>query len=151
MEGFKKTIVHHYHPTQFREALQLSKDILTRPAEWDSHFRRSVASSVMSMIYDTPIKSNDDPAVHQINEQAARVTRAASPGANLVQFFPWLKYLPARCERSGNVCSLTDSIYDFLSIAKWKKDAIDWHERDSLVFEGLMHNVATRLVCLYLS
>ena len=94
MEGFNKGAVHNYHDTQSAEALRLAAGIIAQPDKWDAHFRRSVASAVMSIVYDSPIASETDPSVRQINDQAARVTRAASPGANFVQLFPWMRHIP---------------------------------------------------------
>lgn len=94
MEGLSKSFVANYHSKQTIEAMYLAHDILLDPLRWDAHCRRSVASVTMSIIYGNRIASETDPAVRQINDQAARVTSAASPGAHLVQFFPWMQKIP---------------------------------------------------------
>ena len=109
MEGFNKGVVHNYHGTQSAEALRLAAGIISQPDKWDAHFRRSVASAVMSIVYDSPIALETDPSVRQINDQAARVTRAASPGANFVQFFPWMRHIPRRRVLSGRTRSILTS------------------------------------------
>lgn len=51
----------------------------------------------MGMIYDhPPIASELAPSVQKVNDLVARLTRAGAPGAHLVEFFPWMIYIPAR-------------------------------------------------------
>ncbi|EIM82220.1 cytochrome P450 [Stereum hirsutum FP-91666 SS1] len=125
MEGLSKSFVANYHSKQTIEAMYLAHDILLDPLRWDAHCRRSVASVTMSIIYGNRIASETDPAVRQINDQAARVTSAASPGAHLVQFFPWMQKIPR-------------------SLAGWKRTAQDWHEYDSSVFQNLLNEIVIR-------
>lgn len=95
-EALNKGVVHNYHATQAREAVLLAHGILSDPREWDAHLRRTAVSSIMSMLYDTaPIVSEEDPTVKRINEFVARLTRAALPGAHLVEFFPWMIHIPS--------------------------------------------------------
>ena len=52
---------------------------------------------VLSVVYDQPtIKSEQDKNVKLINDFVQRLTRAAYPGAHLVEFFPWMRYIPSR-------------------------------------------------------
>jgi hypothetical protein len=49
----------------------------------------------MSIVYaHPPIKSEDEPFVVLINNFVERIVRAAYPGAHLVEFFTWMRYLP---------------------------------------------------------
>jgi len=96
-EGFNKSVTKRYHPVQYREAILLASALFSQPSRWDAHFRRSAASSVMSMVYGTPpVTSEDDPSVKNVNDHVARLTRANLPGAHLVELFPWMRYLPSR-------------------------------------------------------
>ncbi|KAG6895429.1 hypothetical protein C0992_001272 [Termitomyces sp. T32_za158] len=114
-------------PVQTAEAVQLTYDLIMNPEKWDSHLRRAAASSIMSAVYDLPtLKSEDDPAIHRINDFVERLVRAALPGAHFVEFFPWMRYLPTW-------------------IAKWKRDALDWYKKDSVLFEGMYDDVKHRL------
>lgn len=127
-EGFNKAVVHRYHPVQFAEAILLTTGICAQPQQWDAHFRRSAASSIMSIVYGTPpVTSENDPSVKSVNDHVARLTRANIPGAHLVEVFPWMRYLPS-------------------SMAKWKRDAEQWCKRDSKMFGNLFLSVRDRLV-----
>ncbi len=85
-EGLNKGVVYKYHPIQTAEAVLLTAGVLAEPEKWNSHLRRTAASAIMSMVYDTPPTSEQDPSVKNINEFVARLTRAAMPGAHFVSF-----------------------------------------------------------------
>jgi hypothetical protein len=98
-EGLNKGVVRDFHETQTKEALLLAAGGLAEPAQWDKHLRRAAASMVLSVVYDQPtIKSEQDRNVKLINDFVQRLTRAAYPGAHLVEFFPWMLYIPRRYE-----------------------------------------------------
>jgi hypothetical protein len=96
-EGLNKGVVKDFHETQTTEALLLAAEGLAEPGRWDRHLRRAAASMVLSVVYDKPtIKSEEDQHVQLINDFVQRLTRAAYPGAHLVEFFPWMLYIPSR-------------------------------------------------------
>jgi hypothetical protein len=97
-ESLSKSVVDSFKITQLNEAILLTSGLLTHPTTWDKHFRRTAASMVMSVIYDTPpITSELDSSVKAVNDFVARLTRAALPGAHFVEFFPWMMHIPSRC------------------------------------------------------
>jgi hypothetical protein len=100
-EGLSKSVVESFKMPQLNEAVLLASGLLTQPAAWDNHLRRTAASMVMSVTYDTPpVISEMDSSVKDVNDFVARLTRAALPGAHLVEFFPWMMYIPSRCGTS---------------------------------------------------
>ena len=110
-EGLNKGVVKDFHETQTKEALLLAAGGLAEPAQLDKHLRRAAASMVLSVVYDLPtIKSEQDPNVKLINGFVLRITRAAYPGAHLVEFFPWMLYIPSRHELRyiDSYCAVSD-------------------------------------------
>jgi hypothetical protein len=96
-EGLSRSIVESFKTPQLNEAVLLTSGLLAQPSTWDNHLRRTAASMVMSVTYDTPpIISELDSSVKAVNDFVARLTRAALPGAHLVEFFPWMMYIPNR-------------------------------------------------------
>jgi len=96
-EGFSKGSVKRFYEKQTAEAVLLACDCLGKPAQWDQHFRRAAASMILSVVYGhAPITSEQDHNVVAINDFATRLTRAAYPGAYLVEFLPWMRYFPSR-------------------------------------------------------
>jgi hypothetical protein len=97
-EGLSKSVVESFKTPQLHEAILLSSGLLAQPSTWDNHFRRTAASMIMSVTYDTPpIVSELNSSVKAVNDFVARLTRAALPGAHFVEFFPWMMYIPSRC------------------------------------------------------
>jgi hypothetical protein len=97
-EGLSKSIVESFKTPQLTEAILLSSGLLAQPSTWDNHFRRTAASMIMSVTYDTPpIVSELNSSVKAVNDFVARLTRAALPGAHFVEFLPWMMYIPSRC------------------------------------------------------
>ncbi|KAI9511326.1 cytochrome P450 [Russula earlei] len=122
-EGFNKGAVKRFYETQTTEAVFLACDLLAEPAKWNRHFLRAAASTILSVLYKYPsLTSEQDHVVLAITGFADRVTRAAYPGAYLVEFFPWMRYIPS-------------------SMAKWKRDAEECFKDGSAMFEGLLHAV----------
>ena len=80
-----------------KEAVIQACDLLDQPAQWDRHFRRTAASATLSIIYGhSTLTSEQDHIFRVINDFSERFNKAIPMGANLVEFFPWLQYLPSR-------------------------------------------------------
>jgi hypothetical protein len=147
-EGLHKGAAKDFYPGQEKEAILLTEDILKDPDHWDDHFQRYIpvvglapaktdlplpysrttSSTIMSMVYDAPVlQSHHDSSIAGVNDFIGRLVHAANPGAYFVEYFPWMKYIPS-------------------SIAKWKRDAEAWYEKDSEMFEGLYGDVEKRIV-----
>ena len=43
-----------------------------------------------------PVESEDDPVVVGVAKHVERVVHEMEPGARLVEFFTWMKYIPSR-------------------------------------------------------
>jgi hypothetical protein len=96
-EAFLKESVKQFYETQITEAVVLVSDSLAKPPQWDQNIRRSAASMILSVIYGHPtITSEKHHTVDLINDFGHRLTRAAYPGAHLVEFFHWMRYIPSR-------------------------------------------------------
>ena len=90
--------------------------------------RRAAASIGLSVLYDHPmVLSADDPTVREVNRFAEIGVDYSLPGNYLVEFFPWMKYIPS-------------------SIAKWKRTAEERHKKYSAMFEAMFRDVEVRIV-----
>ncbi|KAJ7123607.1 cytochrome P450 [Mycena epipterygia] len=126
-EGLHKTVVNKFHPIQAKEAILLTHHLLVNPSAWDSHFRRTSASVILSMVYDIPpLLSEHDPKITLINDFVERLVHAAYPGTYLVEYFTWMRYFPTW-------------------LAKWKRDALEQHRVDNAMFEALFNEVVHRV------
>lgn len=78
------------------EAQHLVRGILADPGQWKKHFRRTTASVMKSIIYDSRSVELEDTIVTYISNMVVRLARAWVPGAHLVEFMPFLKAVPSR-------------------------------------------------------
>ncbi|KAJ7797225.1 cytochrome P450 [Mycena olivaceomarginata] len=126
-EGLNKSVAHKFYSIQNKEAVLLTHSLLVTPKAWDSHFRRTAASVVLSIVYDLPpLTSEKDPKITLINDFVERLVKAAYPGAHFVEYFTWMRYLPAW-------------------MAKWKRDALEQHILDDAMFRRLFNEVGERV------
>lgn len=97
-EKFTKGLVKEFHEKETSEAIFLAHDWLLSPVKWDRHLRRASASMILSVVYGYPtITSDQDQVIEDINDFSNRLTKAAAPGAHLVEFFTWMRHVPSRC------------------------------------------------------
>ena len=58
---------------------------------------RAGASTIMAILYDYPtLPSAHDKAIEEIDKSLQQSSQAASPGASLVEFLPWMLHIPQR-------------------------------------------------------
>ncbi|KAI0072587.1 cytochrome P450 [Panus rudis PR-1116 ss-1] len=122
-EGFNVRAVQTYQPLQEKESVRLVHHLLTEPENWDTHLKRSTASTVLCAVYGwESIGKDGDAIVEYINNSTYRLVRACLPGAYLVEIFPSMMYLPEW-------------------LAKWKREGYAAHREDSVMFQSLMDDV----------
>ncbi|CAE6500431.1 unnamed protein product [Rhizoctonia solani] len=71
--------------------------------------RLTVAAEILSSVYGYTVKNTDDPLVRDNATLVENFTVAAIPGNFLVNFIPWLKYVP-----------------QWFPGAKWKRTIVEW-------------------------
>ena len=149
-EGFSQRASEVYQPAQARGAALTVLGIIARPNAWEDCFNqcvfcsflrlhhrrllpnvfscRSTATNILSAVYGwPPITPADKPIVERIHAHTARVASAVVPGRYLVDIFPAMKHLPNW-------------------LAKWKREGLAWHARESQMFEGFNQGVRERVV-----
>ena len=96
-EKLSTSSVKGFYETQMKEAIHQACDLADDPARLDRHFRRTAASSTLSIIYGHPtLTSEQDHIVRVINNFSERLFRAVPMWAHFVGFFPWLRHVPSR-------------------------------------------------------
>ena len=73
------------------------------------------------------IGDKDKPVIQRIHAHTARIASAVVPGRYLVDIFPVMKHLPA-------------------AVAKWKREGLEWHARETEMFESFNQGVSDRMV-----
>ncbi|KAH8977249.1 cytochrome P450 [Lactarius hatsudake] len=132
VEGFSKSVVPDFYPIQSREAIMLALALMKSPPSVKKHFRRHAWSIILSINYRLPpVESEDDPVIIGIVDHVERISHEVEPGARLVEYFPWMRYIPSR--------------HVLISFAKWKRYTQYWFIQDSLRYERLLNKVADDL------
>lgn len=140
-----------FEPVQERESAILLSHMLRDPGDWDNHLMRydflpflssiappdteprhlrSAASAVLSSVYGRdPLGPEADSMVARINDITHRLGGAipSLPGASLVQFFPFMRYLPEW-------------------MAEWKRKGVEWCKQDTDLLETFLDGVRKTLV-----
>ena len=96
-DGFSKLAVNKFHPIQNREAILLARALIQSPSTLEKHFHRHALSIMVSVNYHLPpMESEDDPRVVALEDHVRRFSRDIQPGTRLVEYLPWLRYIPSR-------------------------------------------------------
>jgi hypothetical protein len=97
--------------------------MLETPDALDKHIQRSSASATMSILYDYPTLENDehDKTLTGIHAFIDRLSAASTPGAHLVEVFPWMIHIPERYDSIVCVITWNDGTSDLQSgnVKQW--------------------------------
>ncbi|KAG1718603.1 cytochrome P450 [Suillus lakei] len=84
-----------YEPLQILHAKNMVLDILEDPANFQNHAATYAATTITKVAYGkTTPTSATDPEARHVREHFQILRKTLRPGAYLVDFIPWLKYLP---------------------------------------------------------
>jgi len=124
-DGLREGASQGFGPVQYREGVVLAADMLTEPGDWFSHCQRAVASTIMPIIYGKALGGSKGEAnVAGFHGFIHGLTRAAMPGANLVELFTWMRHTPSR-------------------FAPWKRRANKFFVQHSAMFGDLLEDTRT--------
>ena len=75
----------------------LALALIQNPSNLEKHLQRHASSIMLTVNYNfPPVESEDDPAVVGAVKYVERMMHEMRPGTRLVEFFPWLRYVPSR-------------------------------------------------------
>ena len=131
-EGLLNTqAVLSYRPIQEKQAAVLALHMLDDPTNWDNHYRRSSASTILSIVYGwPPVDPSRDSVVEEVHKLAFRVAHAIRPGTYMVESLPWMLYLPEW-------------------LAKWKREGRALFRYGTKLFQQLKDEVEMQVVSAF--
>lgn len=88
------TVANSYHPTQELESTRMLWDLIRATNEYEVWFERYASGLIFRLAFGKTVETGREPLVQQILETVHTVERVASPGAYLVDSFPFLMHLP---------------------------------------------------------
>ena len=142
-----KTAVLDYRSTLQKEGVLLASSLLGNPAASEKHFKRAAASAIMSIVYDYPtLETGNEKVVQEIFAILDRTSKAAAPGAYLVELFPWMMHIPER-----SVLPLTwyfsgSVVWPCFRFARWKYEGNQSFKQADALFGSLFDRVRSDLV-----
>ncbi|KAH8831001.1 cytochrome P450 [Flagelloscypha sp. PMI_526] len=125
-EALKIQVAPQFHPLQLSEARFTIVNILNSPDDLEKHITHSTVAFGLRSIFGTPPLRVDDHRIERIIEIVDRAAKAGAPGTYLVEFFPWMEYLP-----------------DIL--APWRVWAKKWSTKDNEFLEKLYSDAELRM------
>ncbi|EKM54589.1 uncharacterized protein PHACADRAFT_146690 [Phanerochaete carnosa HHB-10118-sp] len=93
-QGFTRQGCFVFRPSQLSQTHVLLKKILQDPKHFYDHVRQFSAAVIMEITYGHKVTSDDDPYIN-IAEGMARILTEAGHTLSIIDFFPWLRYLPS--------------------------------------------------------
>ncbi|CAE6504159.1 unnamed protein product [Rhizoctonia solani] len=102
-----------------RETYAMLKRLLMNSENFEKEFRRTVAAEILSSVYGYTVKDTQDTLVRDSATIVENFTIAAIPGNFLVNFIPWLKYVP-----------------EWFPGAQWKRNILEWRKLKERVVNG---------------
>ncbi|KAI0087382.1 cytochrome P450 [Irpex rosettiformis] len=125
-ESFNPRAVERYQSIQSEAVILAMLRTIANSNAWEKNLQVIAASSVFTTIYGLPPLETESHLVRYIQEFVARVCETSVPGAYLVDLFPMMKHISA-------------------SIARWKREGLEWHKEQTKIFEGYSNSVAEKV------
>ncbi|TFY60467.1 hypothetical protein EVJ58_g5135 [Rhodofomes roseus] len=91
---FAKRSLNDLGHSQTREVHTLLGGLLREPQRFVSHLHRYTSCLVLEAIYGHVVMSDEDEYLTYADDALRTATEVATPGVAIVDFLPWLRYLP---------------------------------------------------------
>ena len=89
------TVSESYVSVQEQESIRAVRDLAKEPEKYETWFERYSAGLIMRLAYSMTVYTGEEEPVRRILAVGHNVERVASPGAYLVDTFPFLAYIPS--------------------------------------------------------
>ncbi|TDL28096.1 cytochrome P450 [Rickenella mellea] len=93
-QHFNSTAVNKFKPLQIEETHRFLKNMLDSPEQFERHIHLLNASTMMMVTYGHRVTTESDEYVRTAERAIELTVEAGSPGTHLVDFVPWLRFLP---------------------------------------------------------
>ncbi|KAI1785551.1 O-methylsterigmatocystin oxidoreductase [Ganoderma leucocontextum] len=100
---YRRALWQHFHPgaiVKYRPAQQaivplFLKKLLDEPEGFKQHIQFVFSATLLKVVYGIDIDDGDHEIVHDIRDAVEGISEAFVPGRFLVDYIPWLEYVPA--------------------------------------------------------
>ncbi|THU99416.1 cytochrome P450 [Dendrothele bispora CBS 962.96] len=94
-EFFSPSAIQKYSYVQYREVESFLSRLERTPEDFLHHIRHTLAAIIMDITYGIRIQDQNDPYISIAKEAVSFLNLAGIAGSFIVDFFPFLRYLPA--------------------------------------------------------
>ncbi|EIM85529.1 cytochrome P450 [Stereum hirsutum FP-91666 SS1] len=84
----------NFHIVEEQETHRFLRRVLQTPDEISGHIRWAAGAIILRISHGYPVKDNEDPFITNADIAVDQFSKSAKPGAFLVDFISWLKYVP---------------------------------------------------------
>ncbi|EMD35350.1 hypothetical protein CERSUDRAFT_157058 [Gelatoporia subvermispora B] len=92
---FSDDVIRTYHPVQLHTSRKLLHNLLQTPTNFLQHTHFALGAMILEVIYGKSIDHPDHPYLKYANTAAEAGIEAFLPGNLLVEFLPFLQYMPS--------------------------------------------------------
>ncbi|QRW13374.1 cytochrome P450 family protein [Ceratobasidium sp. AG-Ba] len=113
-DGMSMKAMQAWHPYQEEETLKFIQRLLHTPEDLVAHIRQTAGASVVKLTYGYTVHDNSNEYIIMAERAMDSFSTLTTPGAFMVDFFPWLRYVPwapfkkVVAESRKRVAELTD-------------------------------------------
>jgi cytochrome P450 len=98
--GNRQSMV-QFHPVEERETHIFLQNVLDKPTDLAAHVRKTAGAIILRISYGYELQGDHDPFVELADKATVQFSLSTAPGAFLVDFIPFLKYIPAWVPGAG--------------------------------------------------
>ncbi|KAI0792995.1 cytochrome P450 [Irpex lacteus] len=115
--GFNAKTIQKYEPFQMRSAAQVTALMVSKPYQVKKNLEIFAITAMFTSVYGRFIET-DSTLIRRAKTHIDHIMEHTAPTFRWYEMFPLLKHVPAR-------------------LARWKREALEWHEKESQFFKGL--------------
>ncbi|KAG8750972.1 hypothetical protein FRC12_012658, partial [Ceratobasidium sp. 428] len=93
-DGINQKAMQNWRPLQEQDALRFVQRLLHTPQDLVAHIRQTAAATVVKLTYGYTVHDISDEYIMAAEQAMASFSRLGTPGAFMVDIFPWLRYIP---------------------------------------------------------
>ncbi|EJF63527.1 cytochrome P450 [Dichomitus squalens LYAD-421 SS1] len=93
-QHFHPGVISKYHGIQVDVSHRFLSKLYTSPERLEEHIRHAFAASVLKTVYGVDVAEQGDKIIEVIDAAMEGVAKGLTPGAFLVEYFPFLRHIP---------------------------------------------------------
>ncbi|QRV84776.1 cytochrome P450 family protein [Ceratobasidium sp. AG-Ba] len=93
-DGLSIKAMQTWQPSQEREALKFVQRLLDTPEDFLAHIRQTAGATVVKITYGHTVIDASDQYIRAAERAMRSISAVVTPGAFMVDIFPWLRYVP---------------------------------------------------------